>query len=121
MNSLQKFFYSRTFLRETKYGKITESENERLEFDILQGLGDEIPGTGGLKQIRCGLGGHFGKTEGWQVVFADYPQYSIVFMLVSFPDKHKKHLSRSEIKELKEIKKKLDHMVRLKYGKREKN
>ena len=37
-------------------------------------------------------------------------------MLVSFPDKHKKHLSREELKELKIIKKRIDDMVRKKYG-----
>ena len=114
---LRIFFEARSFDVETKYGKISDSDRERLEFDIMLGRGEVITGTGGLKQIRCGLGGCYGKKHGWQVVFADYPKYSITFLLIRFPDKHKKSLSRYELKKLKEAKKQLDLLVDLKYGK----
>ena len=113
---ISKFIEARSFDVETKYGKISDSDRERLEFDIMLGRGEVITGTGGLKQIRCGLGGCYGKKHGWQVVFADYPEYSVTFLLIRFPDKYIKGLSRYELKKLKEAKKSIDLLVELKYG-----
>jgi len=115
--AFRTFFEARSFDVKTKYGKISDSDRERLEFDIMLGRGEVIAGTGGLKQIRCGLGGCYRKKHGWQVVFADYPEYSITFLLIRFPDKHIKALSRYELKKLKEAKKRIDSLVELKYGK----
>ena len=114
--SVNAFFEARSFDAKTKFGKISDSDRERLEFDITLGRGEVITGTGGLKQIRCGLGGCYGKKHGWQVVFADYPEYSVTFLLIRFPDKHIKGLSRYELKKLKEAKKRIDLLVDLKYG-----
>ncbi len=116
---ISKFIEARSFDVETKYGKISDSDRERLEFDIMLGRGEVIAGTGGLKQIRCGLGGCYGKKHGWQVVFASYyyPEYSVTFLLIRFPDKYIKDLSRYELKKLKEAKKRIDLLMDLKYGK----
>ncbi|GEM_PF-849492 len=111
------FYEARSFDKDSKFGKIKASDRERLEFDIMSGRGEIIAGTGGLKQIHCGLGGCYGTTDGWQVVFADYPEHSITFLLIRFPDKFKTSLSREEIKELKYIKQILDEAVKKKYGK----
>jgi hypothetical protein len=111
------FYEARSFDKDSKFGKIKASDRERLEFDVMLGCGEVIPGTGDLKQIHCGLGGCYGTTDGWQVVFADYPEHSITFLLIRFPDKFKTSLSREEIKELKYIKQILDEAVKKKYGK----
>lgn len=60
----RKFYEARTFSKETKAGKINDTDRERLEFDIMLGYGDVIVGSGGLKQIRCGLGGCHGTAQG---------------------------------------------------------
>jgi len=114
--ALHTFVEPRSFDEETKYGKISNSDRERLEFDIMLGRGKVITGSGGLKQIRCGLGGCYGKKHGWQVVFADYPEYSVTFLLIRFPDKYIKGLSRYELKKLKEAKKRIDLLMDSKYG-----
>lgn len=112
-----EFIEASSFSKKSKFGKIRESDRERLEFDIMLGKGDVIPGTGGLKQIRCGLGGCYGATNAWQVVFADYPEYSITFLLIRFPGKYKQTLTAGESTELKKIKRRLDRLMGKHYGK----
>jgi hypothetical protein len=117
MVSQRCFYQSRSFERELEgFGVISPSDMRRLEFDIMLGHGETIEGTGGLKQVRCGLGGFAGKSCGWQVVFADYPGCQITVLLIKFPDKIKRRLNKKEKEELRESKQQLDEEIKRKFG-----
>lgn len=68
-----EYIFIETTIFAQDYGAISESERKRLDFDLMQGNGECISGTGGLKRIRCGPAGCLGRSqEGWEVVFAEY-------------------------------------------------
>lgn len=108
------FIETRVFVQDQ--GTISETDRERLYFDLTQGGGEHIPDTGGLKRIRCGLGGHLGTSKsGWEVVFADYPysdKRKRVFVLV---DKCRltrhRTLNEEQKKELRRFKARLDQLM----------
>jgi hypothetical protein len=98
------------------HGALSESERDRLDFDLMQGNGDYIPATGGLKRIRCGLGGHRGTSENaWEVVFAEYTYSDIrrrVFVLLDkCPLALRRTLGEQEKKELRQFKERLDDLM----------
>jgi len=113
-----RYIFIETDIFNEDYGTISESERERLYFDLMLGAGEFIENTGGLKKTRCGIGGRHGKT-GWQVVFADYayPDKSvhIFILLLKFPLNLGHDLSRKERSELRKLKEKADYYVGLYY------
>lgn len=108
------FIESRVFAQ--NHGTVSEPDRERLYFDLAQGNGDPIPGTGGPKRIRCGLGGHRGTSEdAWEVVFAEYTFSDIqkrVFTLVDkCPLALRRTLGEEEKEEWRQYKERLDECV----------
>jgi hypothetical protein len=108
------FVESKAFAHQ--HGAISESNRQRLYFDLAQGNGDPIVGTGGLKRIRCGPGGHRGtSTEAWEAVFAEYQYPDIqkrVYMLIDkCPMTLRGHLNDEEKQELRQFKVRLDDLV----------
>ena len=93
---------------------ISESERERLYFDMMLGNGERIKGTGGLSRIRCGPCGHHGK-KGREVVFAEYPypdvQKRIFLLLNEFPLPIDRTLSKEEKKVLRQLKARADRGI----------
>ncbi len=108
------FIESKVFAQH--HGTISEPDRERLYFDLAQGNGDFILGTGGLKRIRCGLGGHRGTSkDAWEVVFAEYAYADIrnrVFVLIDkCPLALHRILCKEEKEELRRFKEKLDELM----------
>jgi hypothetical protein len=98
------------------HGTISQADRERLDFDLMQGNGDCIPDTAGLKKIRCGLGGHRGSSENaWEVIFAEYTYADIrkrVFALVDKCPLALRRILREEDKEeLRRFKERLDDLM----------
>lgn len=93
---------------------ISESERERLYFDLLRGNGEYIEDAAGLKTVRCGPYGHYGK-EGREVVFAEYPYPDIkkrIFLLLNeFPLSFDRALTEEEKGELHRLKAKADRYI----------
>ena len=89
---------------------MSDAQLAALERDILAGRGDTIPGTGGLKKIRCAVPGR-GKRGGRRVVFADYPSMKTTVLIAAFPKNVKESLTRAERNELKRLKKMLDEEI----------
>jgi hypothetical protein len=107
---LEIFFLETEALRRT----ISESERERLYFDLILGGGEYIAGTGRLERIRCGSCGHRGR-KGREVVFAEY-RYPVrkkwIFLLLNeFPLPSGRRLSKEEKKVLRQLKAKADRYV----------
>ncbi len=102
------------------YGTISESGRERLDFDLMQGNGEEIPDTGGLKRIRCGSGGHLGQSdEGWEVVFVEYTYADIrkrfFWLLFKSPLALDTTLTEQDRAALRHLKARADHRMELYY------
>jgi hypothetical protein len=93
---------------------ITESERERLYFDLVQGNGESIEDTGGLKRIRYGPYGHHGR-KGCEAVFAEYScpdlRKRIFLLLNEFPLPLDRTLNEQERKELRQLKAKADRFI----------
>ena len=119
--SERKYSWEYVFI-ETKvfaqdYGTISESERERLDFDLMQGNGESIPDTGGLKRIRCGPGGYLGRShEGWEVVFAEYTyadlqQAILLAAIQAAPLTLDTTLTEEDKEALRRLKTKADHCM----------
>jgi hypothetical protein len=109
------FAESRNFTRLVADGRISDRSVKRVQVDIMNGLGDTIAGTGGLKKIRCASEGR-GKSGSWRIIFADYPKYAVTFFITAFPKNEKENLNDEEKKILLTLKRSLDREVELKYG-----
>jgi hypothetical protein len=112
------FIETKVFARD--YGIISESEGERLDFDLMQGNGEQIPDCGGLKRIRCGPGGYLGKSnEGWEVVFAEYTyadiQKRFFWLLFKSPLTQETALAEQDREALRRLKARADHCMEFHY------
>ena len=102
------------------HGAMSESERQRLEFDLMQGNGDLIADTGGLKAIRCGPAGHLGRSNrGWVVVFAEYTYADIrkrfFWLLFKLPLTLDTALTEEDKEELRRLKARADQRMGLHY------
>ena len=79
----------------------------------MQGYGAIVPGTGGVKKIRCGAGGH-GKRGGVRVLFADYPGAGVTYLLSALGKGQRANFNQSELKIIKQLKRQLDKIHRSK-------
>ena len=81
-----------------------------LEREIMEGKGEVIIGTGGLRKIRCALPGR-GKSGGIRVVFADYPAAGRCYLVAAFAKSVKENLNALERKTLRDIKAAMDRAI----------
>ena len=98
------------FSRSVASGRIGDRRLRTLEQEIMEGGGVTIPGTGGLRKIRCGGRGR-GKSGGLRIIFADYPQRAVTVLIVAFEKTVKEDLTRAEANELKRLKGELDRLM----------
>ena len=120
--SERKYFWEYVFVETglfaRDYGTISESDRERLDFDLMQGYGEQIPDTGGLRRIRCGAAGYLGRSEkGWEVVFAEYTYADIrkrfFWLLFKLPLTIDTALTEDDKEALRHLKAKADHRMEL--------
>jgi len=71
--------------------------------DILNGLGDVIAGTAGLKKIRCSAQGR-GKRGGMRIIFADYPSAGVTYLLWVWPKNQAGNLTSDKKELLRKLK-----------------
>jgi hypothetical protein len=98
------------------HGTLSKSEVQRLDFDLMQGNGQYIPDTGGLKRIQCGAAGHRSKSdEGWEAVFAEYVYSDIrtrfFVLLDKIPLAFDKTLGQEQKQQLRQIKERVDDLI----------
>jgi hypothetical protein len=86
---------------------VSDEHLRELQRQIMQGAGDVIQGTGGLRKIRCAIAGH-GKSGGLRVVFADYPATGKCILVAAFAKNVKENLSKAERNILAQTKLMLD-------------
>jgi len=102
------------------HGTISQSERARLDFDLMQGHGENILDTGGLRRIRCGPGGYLGRSEeGWEVVFAKYTyadiQKRFFWLLFKTPLTLDATLTEQDTDALRHLKERADYCMDLRY------
>ncbi len=95
---------------------VTDEALLAMQRSILQGEGDLITGTGGLRKIRCATRAG-GKSGGIRVLFADYPAAGICLLVAAFAKNIKANLSKAERNELAVLKSKLDGQMRQRFAK----
>jgi hypothetical protein len=81
-----------------------------MQREIMQHKGDLVPGTGGLKKIRCATPGQ-GKSGGIRVLFADYPRAGLTLLVAAFAKNVKENLSPAERNVLAQLKAALDRAM----------
>ena len=94
---------------------ISDEQIRALENEIMHGSGDVIAGTGGLRKIRMARHGG-GKRGGYRVLFADYEDLGVCFLITVFAKSAKANVTVAEAKALKKMKAVLDVEVRRSYG-----
>ena len=105
------FVESPLVTRLVRDGVIAESQMRQVQQDIMTGGGRTIPGSGGLAKIRSAAPGR-GKRGGMRVVFADYEDQGVTFLLAAFPKSVKEDLSAREKAKLTQLKRRLDGLMR---------
>lgn len=95
---------------------VPEESLKQLELDIMAGLGEVIPGTGGFRKVRVPqLRG--GKRGGWRAIFADYPQYDVTLLIMAYRKARQDNLTADEARKLKALKRSLDAAMERRFGK----
>ena len=81
-----------------------------MQRSILQGEGDLVKGSGGLRKIRCAAQGR-GKSGGVRVLFADYAGVGVCLLVAAFAKNVKENLTRAQLQELADLKARLDSQM----------
>ena len=99
-------------------GHLSESERQRLYFDLMLGHGETIASTGGLKKMICGKAGLHTRS-GRHIVFAEYSYRDVntrfFLLLARFPESVVQNLSEAERKQLKKLKQEADYYIEQRY------
>jgi hypothetical protein len=103
------------FTRLVAGGGMSDAQVARLQESILNGGGELMVGTGGVKKIRC-EGEHKGKSGGWRVLFADYGPQGVTVLIWAFPKNQQANLTASQKKVIRGLKVLLDEEIKVKYG-----
>lgn len=112
----------RSFLESPRFrvfmedAQITDKQLLALQNDIMHGGGEVVPGTGGVRKIRLGRSGG-GKSGGYRVMFADYPDLGMVYLLDAYPKNVKPNLTPAERNQWRNVMRSIDEYMRLRYGK----
>ncbi|MDY7010385.1 MAG: addiction module toxin RelE [Planctomycetota bacterium] len=107
---MKREFIESSQVREAfKANGVSDEQNREMEKQIMQGYGAIVPGTGGVKKIRCGASGR-GKRGGVRVLFADYPRFGVTYLLSALGKGERVDFSREELKVIKHLKQQLDKM-----------
>lgn len=79
----------RTFIEFASVTRVLKSEGvpddaiRMMQRQIMEGRGDVIAGTGGLRKIRCAAEGR-GKSGGVRILFADYSDAGKCLLVAAF-------------------------------------
>jgi hypothetical protein len=107
----------RLFIESPDFESLAASENiavaeiQELQNDIMLGRGKIIPGTGGIRKVRWGKAGG-GKRGGRRVLYADYEDYGLTYLMAFYSKNVKENLNPAETVEWKSFKHILDETVR---------
>ena len=92
-------------------GTVSDEQWSEMQYAIMSGQGATVRDTGGLKKIRCAAESQ-GKRGGVRVVFADYPDKGVTFLLFAFGKNVKESLTAADRKGLRRLKQTIDEEMR---------
>jgi mRNA-degrading endonuclease RelE of RelBE toxin-antitoxin system len=86
---------------------LTPEEYRDLQNELVSNPEKEkvIPGSGGLRKIRCGISGR-GKSGGVRIIYYWIFKKEIILMLLIYPKNEQDNLTSSQLKILKSLVKK---------------
>ena len=90
---------------------VSDDEIRRMQRQIMEGEGDLVKGTGGLRKIRCAAAGR-GKSGGVRIIFADYSDAGVCLLVAAFAKNVKENLDKAEQNDLAALKAALDRRMR---------
>ncbi|MGN6368453.1 MAG: type II toxin-antitoxin system RelE/ParE family toxin [Phycisphaerae bacterium] len=109
----------RTFVEFAAVTRVLKAEGvpddavRRMQRAIMDGSGDLVKGTGGLRKIRCAAEGR-GKSGGVRVIFADYPEAGACLLVAALAKHVKENLGKAEQAGLATMKAALDRVMKQK-------
>lgn len=103
------------FEKLVKEGSITDSELKQIQNDIMERGGTTIRNTGGVKKMRSQARAG-GKRGGWRIIFADYPKFGVVVLIVAYKKVSHEDLTPEEKKAIRVLKEELDKIINEMYG-----
>jgi len=119
ITSARTFIETAAFTRIIKRGQISDEMLNDLQADIVKGMGNTIPNSGGFKKIRFSAE-TTGKSGGWRAIFADYPKYNITVLVLAYPKNAQADLTAEQVKELRKLKLATNKELERRYGKKKK-
>jgi mRNA-degrading endonuclease RelE of RelBE toxin-antitoxin system len=97
------FVETPVFTRELE-GLISDDDYRNLQFSLLlrPEAGPVIPGSGGLRKVRWGLGGK-GKRGGLRVIYYFDKRKECIYMLLVYPKSRQEDLSQEQVRALRKL------------------
>lgn len=89
---------------------VSDDALRSVQNQIMRGMGQVVPQTGGLRKIRCAAAGR-GKRGGVRIIFADYPLAGICLMVAAFAKNEREDLDQKSQRELAQLKAVLDRRM----------
>ena len=111
INKTRIFIEHSSFSGLVESGEMTDADLKAIQNDIMAGLGDTMPRTGGLKKLR-GKTRSTGKRGGWRVIFADYASRQITILIVAYRKAKQENLTPSQEKSMRTLKACLDKQIK---------
>jgi len=98
--------------------RLSDGRLRSLQDELLRNpsVGKVIPGTGGFRKMRFALQGQ-GKSGGLRVIYLDIPEFSTLYLMLTYPKNVKDNLSPAECNELKKIAESIKRNLRERKGK----
>lgn len=106
MNDQHQFIVTSPVKKVFKKAKVSDEQRDTLYEDILNGLGDLVKNTGGIRKVRCAAG-EKGKRGSVRVAIAHYPAKGRTYLLAA-RRKTEQDFTQTEYKALKAMKAILD-------------
>jgi hypothetical protein len=109
----REFIILPEFDKAWKYLGLSDNELRDLQhyLCLYPDQGDIIPGTGGLRKLRCAIQGK-GKSGGLRIAYVDFIIYEKIYLITAYKKGKKDNLTKSERNEIKKLITILEHELR---------
>jgi hypothetical protein len=89
---------------------LSDEEYKEFQLELLRNpqKGPVIPGSGGLRKVRVGLGNR-GKSGGARVVYYLVSKLDIIYLIYVYLKNMRGDLSEAQLKELRQIAEEMEH------------
>jgi len=103
------FIHTKSFDKQWEELGCNDNDLAELQKDICDNpqKNPVIRGTGGVRKTRRALGNR-GKSGGVRIIYGDFPQHGIVYLLDAYPKSEKEDITDDERKFLKSFMNKID-------------